>query len=59
MLPVYIGSFRYRDLPWRFVINAQTGRVTGKPPLDRVKIAVVAALAALAVGLWLWWTRGA
>lgn len=58
MLPIFIGSFRYRDLPWRFVINAQTGAITGKPPLDRVKIAVVATLAALVVLAWLLWRRG-
>ncbi len=53
MVPIYIGSFRYRDKPWRFVINAQTGRVTGRAPLDRGKI-VMAALAVLAaVGLYL------
>lgn len=58
MLPIFIGSFRYRDLPWRFVINAQTGAITGKPPLDRVKIAAVAALAAVVLLAWLWWSRG-
>ncbi len=41
MVPIYIGSFRYRDRPWRFVINGQTGKVTGKAPLDRLKIALV------------------
>jgi hypothetical protein len=57
MLPIYIGSFRYRDMPWRFVINAQTGRVTGKPPLDRVKIALVATAGAIALALWWWWSQ--
>lgn len=58
MLPIFVGSFRYRDLPWRFVINAQTGAITGKPPLDRLKITLVALLAAVVAGLWLWWSRG-
>lgn len=58
MLPVYVGSLRYRDLPWRFVINAQTGQVTGKPPLDRLKVVLVSLAAALAAALWLWWTQG-
>jgi hypothetical protein len=57
VLPIFIGSFRYRDLPWRFVINAQTGAITGKPPLDRVKIAAVAILGALVVLAWLLWQR--
>lgn len=41
MLPIYIGAFRYRDKPWRFVINAQTGEVVGDAPIDRLKVAVV------------------
>jgi hypothetical protein len=48
MLPIYIGTFRFRDRPWRFVVNAQTGAVVGKAPLDRLKIALL-ALAALAL----------
>jgi hypothetical protein len=57
MLPIYVGSFRYREVPWRFVINAQTGRVTGKAPLDRVKVIAVALLTAAVAALWFWWTR--
>ena len=34
MLPVYIGAFQFRERPWRFVINAQTGEVVGDPPVD-------------------------
>jgi hypothetical protein len=51
MLPIYIGAFRFRDRPWRFVVNAQTGKVVGTAPLDRLKIAllVLAALALAAV----------
>lgn len=41
MLPVWIGAFRYRDRPWRFVINAQTGEVVGNPPYDRFKVVLV------------------
>ena len=51
MLPIYIGVFRFRDRPWRFVVNAQSGEMNGEAPIDRLKIALialsVAALAAL------------
>ena len=52
MLPVWIGAFRYREKPWRFVINAQTGEVVGSAPYDRFKVAfvvigIVAALVTL------------
>jgi hypothetical protein len=54
MVPIYIGAFRYRDRPWRFVINAQTGEVVGDAPIDRLKvffvaISVLALLIALAL----------
>ena len=51
VVPVYIGAFRFRDRPWRFVVNAQTGEVVGEAPIDRVKVALVAlgTLAAMAL----------
>jgi ribosomal protein S27E len=58
MLPIYIGSFRYRDRPWRFVINGQTGTVTGRAPLDRAKLALVIGLAAAVLVAWLVWRQG-
>jgi ribosomal protein S27E len=58
MVPIYIGSFRYRDRPWRFVINGQTGSVTGRAPLDRVKLAVAIGLVAAVIAAWLLWRQG-
>ncbi len=58
MVPVFIGSFRYRDRPWRFVINGQTGAVSGRAPLDRRKI-TIAVLGVLAVvALFVLWRSG-
>lgn len=51
MVPVYIGSFRFRDRAWRFVVNGQTGAVTGKAPIDHRKVALVVALVAVVVAL--------
>lgn len=56
VLPIWIGSFRYRDRPWRFVVNGQSGRVVGRAPLDRLKVGiaiVLAAIVAIAVLAWL------
>lgn len=58
MVPIYIGSFRYRDRPWRFVINGQTGKVTGRAPRDRTKLALVIGLATAILLLWLWLDSG-
>ncbi len=43
MVPIYIGAFRFRDRPWRFLVNAQTGEIVGDAPIDRVKLAAVIA----------------
>ncbi len=56
MLPVYVGCVRFSDQPWRFVINGQTGRVTGSTPVDAKKVALVVALVVAAVLLWSWWS---
>lgn len=51
MVPIYIGAFRFRDRPWRFLINAQTGEVVGEAPIDRAKLlALILGVAAL-IGL--------
>ncbi len=54
MVPIYIASLRFRDRPWRLVINGQTGAVTGRAPLDRRKIALVVAVLVAAILAWLW-----
>lgn len=38
VLPIWIGVFRYKDVPYRVVINGQTGQITGKIPLSVAKI---------------------
>ncbi|MCX4244307.1 hypothetical protein [Paraliomyxa miuraensis] len=53
MVPIYIGSFRFRDRPWRFVINGQTGAVTGRAPLDHRKIAAVVGVVLAVLAGWL------
>jgi len=47
MVPIYIGAFRFRDRPWRFLINAQSGEVVGKKPVDRLKVVAVATFGLL------------
>jgi hypothetical protein len=54
-LPIWIGSFRYRERPWRFVVNGATGRVVGRAPLDRVKLAFAVLLALAVLLAWAWW----
>jgi hypothetical protein len=51
LLPVWISSFKYNDKVYQFMVNGQTGKVSGKTPLSIPKIilTVVAVIAALAL----------
>ncbi|HUH01113.1 MAG TPA: hypothetical protein VML75_03900 [Kofleriaceae bacterium] len=51
LLPIWIASYRYGDEIYRFLVNGQTGEVTGKAPLSWTKIILfAAAIVALIVG---------
>jgi hypothetical protein len=54
---VYVGGFRHRDRPYRFVINAQSGRVFGRAPLDRWKVALAVALVLTLLAAVLVWLK--
>jgi predicted RNA-binding Zn-ribbon protein involved in translation (DUF1610 family) len=41
LLPVWLGAYRYRDMPYRVLINARTGKVFGRRPYDFMKIALL------------------
>ncbi len=43
LLPVWISAYRYRDKAFRFVINGQTGEVSGESPKSWWKIAFLVA----------------
>ena len=43
LLPVWISAYRYRDKPYRFIINGQTGEVSGQSPKSAWKIALIVA----------------
>jgi len=41
LLPIYLLSYRYRGRLYRFLVNGQTGRITGDKPLSTKRILVV------------------
>ena len=55
LLPIWMAAYRYRGKSYRFIVNAQTGKVQGERPWSVWKIAgaVVAALVAIALYLML------
>ncbi len=42
LLPVWISSFQYKGKIYQFIINGQTGKVSGKTPFSFVKLGVIA-----------------
>lgn len=48
LLPVWISNFKYKDKVYRFMVNGQTGKVSGKTPISAPKV-VITALGALAL----------
>ncbi|MBQ8877141.1 MAG: hypothetical protein IJ029_00285 [Lachnospiraceae bacterium] len=55
LLPVWISSYKYKDKVYQFMVNGQTGKVSGKTPISipKVILTIVAALVALGIIVWL------
>ena len=53
LLPCWISAYRYHDKAYRFLVNGQTGEVSGQSPLSWIKVTllVLAILAGLFVVL--------
>jgi hypothetical protein len=49
LLPVWIVAYRYRDKPYRFLANGQTGASTGTAPVSTGKVVVVVVAAILVI----------
>jgi ribosomal protein S27E len=50
LLPVWVAAYKYRGRSFRFVVNGQSGRVSGERPWSPWKIAVAVVLALLLAG---------
>ncbi len=53
LLPVWMAGFKYRDKLYQFMVNGQTGRVSGKIPVSPAKVAIIVAGALAVLGI-LW-----
>ncbi|QTD41759.1 hypothetical protein [Sporosarcina sp. Te-1] len=54
LLPLWISSFRFNQKVYRFLVNGQTGKVSGQAPISfwKVSFAVLAVLAVIAFALY-------
>ena len=51
LLPAWIFAYRYRDKPYRFVLNGQTAAGTGTAPISLLKVLIAAAIGLAALGV--------
>lgn len=49
LLPIYLLSYKYKGRLYRFMVNGQTGKLSGDKPLSAWRIAIAAAAGLLAV----------
>ncbi len=57
MLPIWISSFVYKNKPYHFMVNGQTGNVAGKAPVSFWRV-LLAVLICIALGLVLYMCAG-
>ena len=50
LLPIWINAYRYKELTYRFIINGQSGRISGSAPFSYAKLVllIVGVLAGVA-----------
>lgn len=51
LLPVWISNYQYKNKIYHFMVNGQTGKVSGKTPISAVKVAFAIAAALAAAGI--------
>lgn len=57
LLPIWVAAYRYRNKGFRFVVNAQTGKVRGERPWSIIKIALAVIAAAAVIGAYIYFTE--
>ena len=51
LVPLWLSTYRFKDKPYRFVVDARTGEVQGERPWSAVKIALAVLAVLLVVAL--------
>ncbi|HWR22869.1 MAG TPA: hypothetical protein VN366_05260 [Feifaniaceae bacterium] len=55
LLPMWMSGYQYQGKQFRFLINGQTGKVSGQYPKSRWKIALAVILGLILAGLLIYW----
>src|SRR6185312_7382834 len=51
LLPIWISSFVFNNTIYRFLVNGQTGKVSGKSPVSAVKVTFAVLIVIAIVGV--------
>jgi hypothetical protein len=61
LLPVWVATYRQGDVVLRLLVNGQTGKVVGRVPVSKAKVAALVLALLLVAGLLallMWWIGG-
>lgn len=50
LLPVWISNYKYQDKVYHFMVNGQTGKISGKSPVSAAKVALTILIIILILG---------
>ncbi len=53
LIPVWIGSYKYKEKTYRFISNGETGKVTGNTPISALKVIIAVLLIAIPIIIFL------
>ena len=51
LVPIWIGNYTYKKKNYRFLVNGETGKLTGKAPVSALKVTLTILFAILLIGL--------
>lgn len=57
LLPVWISSYKYKEKVYQFMVNGQTGKVSGKTPISVPKVVISIIGVILIIALIMWMSR--
>lgn len=49
LLPVWMSSFKFKDKQYHFMVNGQTGKVSGSTPISALRVAIAILIALVAI----------
>jgi predicted RNA-binding Zn-ribbon protein involved in translation (DUF1610 family) len=51
LLPIWISSYRYKDKVYKFLVNGQTGKVSGQAPISAIKLIILILLGLVVIAV--------